>query len=73
MVIDASVSIRDLADQYELLIPQSEEYETLAGFMLTHIQKMPRGGEIIRHGNYKFTVVDMEGKRIARVKVEKVP
>jgi putative hemolysin len=72
MVMDASISVRDLADQYELPIPVSENYETLAGFMLAHIQKMPRGGEIIRFENYKFTVVDMEGKRIARVKVEKV-
>ncbi|MBI4714809.1 MAG: HlyC/CorC family transporter [Nitrospirae bacterium] len=73
MVVDASMSIRDLADRYELSLPESEDYETLAGFMLSHIQKMPRGGEIIRLGPYKLTVVDMEGKRIARVKVEKVP
>ncbi len=72
LVIDASLSIRDLRDQHSLPFPESEDYETLAGFMLHQLQRIPKGGEIIQHGDYKFTIVDMAGRRIAKVKVERV-
>lgn len=72
LVIDASLSIRDLRDQHSLPFPESEDYETLAGFMLHQMQKIPKGGEIIQHGDYKFTIVDMAERRIAKVKVERV-
>ncbi|MBI3994570.1 MAG: HlyC/CorC family transporter [Nitrospirae bacterium] len=73
MVVDASMSVRDLQNDYGLSLPESSEYETLGGFFLSQIQSIPRGGEIIQHGKYKFTVVDMADRRIAKVKIEKIP
>lgn len=70
LVVDASVSIRDLVSQYRIDLPESEDYETLGGFMMARLQRIPRGGEIIRFGLYKLTIVDMEGRRIAWVKIE---
>ncbi len=72
MIIDASLQIRDLIDQYKLAIEESEDYETIAGLVLSQLQKMPRGGEIVKYGDYKITIVDIEGKRISKVKLEKV-
>lgn len=72
MIIDASLPIRDLIDQHHLAIEESEEFETLAGLVLSLLQRMPRGGEIVRYGDYKLTIVDIEGKRISKVKLEKV-
>jgi putative hemolysin len=72
VVADASLSIRDLREDYGLAVPESPEYETLGGFVLHQLQDMPRGGEIIRFGGYKFTIVDMEGRRINKVKLEKM-
>jgi putative hemolysin len=73
MVADASLSIRDLRQDYGFAVPDSPEYETLGGFVLHQLQDMPRGGEIIQFGQYKLTIVDMEGRRIARVKIEQAP
>jgi putative hemolysin len=73
LAIDASLSVRDLREDYGLAIPESSEYETLAGFVMAQLQDMPRVGEIIQHGEHKFTIVDMEGRRIIKVKVEKSP
>ncbi len=72
MVVNASLSIRDLKDDYGLSLPESSEYETLGGFFLSQIQSIPRGGEIIQYGKHKFTIVDMAERRIAKVKVEKI-
>ncbi|MCC6544116.1 MAG: HlyC/CorC family transporter [Nitrospirae bacterium] len=72
MIIDASLQIRDLIDQHKLAIEESEDYETIAGLVLSQLQKIPRGGEIVKYGDYKITIVDIEGKRISKVKLEKV-
>jgi len=70
-VVDASLNVRDLRSDYGLLVPESADYETLGGFVLAQLQGIPKGGEIIRYGDDKFTIVDMEGRRIAKVKIEK--
>ena len=70
-LVDASMSIRDLAEQHDLRFPESPEYETLAGFVLAQLQRIPRGGEIVTHRDWRLTIVDMDGRRIARVKVER--
>ncbi len=70
-LVDASLSIRDLAEQHHLQFPESAEYETLAGFVLSQLQRIPRGGEIVTHQDWRLTIVDMDGRRIARIKVER--
>ncbi len=70
-IIDASYSVRDLNNRQQLDIPESTDYETLGGFILTQLQGLARGGEIIYHGPYKFTVVGIEGRRITKIKFEK--
>jgi len=72
MIIEASLPIRDLISQHHLEFEESEEYETLAGLIMSLLQRMPRAGDIVRYKNYKLTIVDMEGRRIAKVKLEKI-
>jgi len=71
MVVDASASLRDLEDIVGLdFDTESEEYHTLAGFMLAKLQRIPRGGEFVIHMDHRFTVVDVELNRIIKVKIE---
>jgi CBS domain containing-hemolysin-like protein len=70
MVLDGSVPIRDLETQYQLPLPREEGYETLAGFVLAKLQKIPRGGEFFTHDGRRFTVAEVDGRRIAKVKIE---
>jgi putative hemolysin len=73
LVVDADTSISDLLEDFSLEIPDSPDYETLGGFMLTKLQGIPRGGEVVRHARHKFTIVDMDGMRIAKVKIDLAP
>ena len=43
----------------------------MGGFVLDQLGFIPRGGESFEYGNYRFTVVEMDGKRVARVKVQR--
>ena len=72
MVLEGTVGIRDLESQYDLLLPRDAGFETLAGFMLSRLQKIPAIGDSCYYGGRRFTVDEMDGHRIARVKVEDV-
>jgi putative hemolysin len=71
VVVDGSVSIRDLNNALDLNLPESPDYETLGGFILAQIQGIARGGEIVHYENDRLTVVGIHGRRIAKVKIEK--
>jgi putative hemolysin len=73
LVLDGAVNIRDLESQYELKLPQDEGFETLAGFLLSRLQKMPTGGEAFDYEGRRFVVEKVDGHRIATVRIELVP
>lgn len=73
MIIDASISIRDLYEDYGIEIPESPEYETLGGFIVTHLQRIPETNEEIVIDDKKLTIMGMVGRRISKVKLQKLP
>ncbi len=72
MIIDASINIRDLYEDYGIEIPESPEYETIGGFIVTHLQRIPDEGEEIEIDDKKLTIVGMVGRRISKVKLQKL-
>jgi CBS domain containing-hemolysin-like protein len=68
--LDGAVNIRDLESQYDLVLPQDEGFETLAGFVLSRLQKMPKGGEWFEYQGRRFTIERMDGHRVALVRIE---
>ncbi len=73
LLIDAAISIKDLEDDYQIEIPESTEYETLGGFLLTTLQRIPRIGDTVEIESKKITVSEMVGQRIAKVKLARMP
>jgi CBS domain containing-hemolysin-like protein len=71
IVFDAALNVRDLDTQYNITLPEDPAYATVGGFVLDQLGFIPRGGESFEYGNYRFTVVEMDGKRVARVKVQR--
>src|SRR5438105_4937480 len=72
LVLDGSINIRDLETQYQLQLPRDGGFETLAGFILARLQKVPDVGESFDFEGRRYTVDEMDGRRIARVKIENV-
>lgn len=70
VVLDGWSNIRDLETQYDITLPRDEGFETLAGFVMSRLSKIPQGGESFEYDGRRYTVLHMEGHRIARVKVE---
>jgi putative hemolysin len=73
LLLDGAINIRDLEAQYELKLPPDDGFETLAGFVLSRLQKMPTGGERFDYEGRRFVVDTMDGHRIATVRIEPLP
>jgi len=70
--IDGATRIRELDSEYGIEIPNEGGFETLAGFLLYRLGEIPHTGEAIEYQGRRYTVLEMERNRIARVRVEKV-
>jgi CBS domain containing-hemolysin-like protein len=72
IVLDGSVSLRDLETQIHWKLPRDGGVETLAGFLLTRLGRIPQGGESIEFEGRRLTVMEMTGRRISKVRIEQL-
>jgi CBS domain containing-hemolysin-like protein len=72
MVLDGGVNIRDLESQYQVRLPRDEGFETLGGFVMSKLQRIPREGDTFEHNGYRYTVLEMDGRRIDSIKIDLV-
>jgi CBS domain containing-hemolysin-like protein len=70
MVLDGGVNIRDLESQYRIRLPRDEGFETLGGFVMSKLQRIPREGDTFEHNGYRYSVIEMEGRRIDTIKID---
>lgn len=72
MIFDGASNVRDLDAQYNITLPEDPAYATVGGFVLDQLGFIPKGGESFDYSNYHFTVIEMDGKRVARVKIQRL-
>jgi CBS domain containing-hemolysin-like protein len=68
-VVSGGVPISLIEEELGLEVP-SGAGDTLAGFLLHLGGQIPRAGDVIEHGGFKFCVVEVRGNRIRRVRIE---
>lgn len=71
--LDGGVNLRDLETQMHWSLPRDAGVETLAGFLLTQLGHIPIVGESADFEGRRYTVAEMSGHRISRVRIEPVP
>ncbi|HLJ85204.1 MAG TPA: hemolysin family protein [Candidatus Angelobacter sp.] len=72
IVLEGSSNVRDLEVQYDIVLPREQGFETLAGFVMAQLGKIPSGGESFEYEGRRYTVLQMEGHRIARVRIQNI-
>jgi CBS domain containing-hemolysin-like protein len=71
-VVSGRLHPDELEDLTGFAMPEGD-YETLAGFLLDVLERIPKQGEHIAYGPWEFKVVEMDGKRVARVLIASPP
>jgi CBS domain containing-hemolysin-like protein len=72
MIFDGALNVRDLDSQYSITLPEDPAYATIGGFVLERLGFIPRGGESFEYGGNRYSVMEMDGRRVARVKIQKL-
>jgi putative hemolysin len=73
LILDGSVKLRDLETQMHWKLPKEGGIETLAGFLLTRFGRIPREGDATEFDGRRLSVLEMAGRRISQVMIEKLP
>lgn len=72
--IDGLTPIDDVKHALDIdEFPDWDHYETLAGFMMYRLRKIPRLADWVEHGGYKFEVVDIDHYKIDQLLVTRLP
>jgi CBS domain containing-hemolysin-like protein len=67
--VEGTIPLRDLETGYGIELPVEAEYETLAGFLLYRLSRIPKAGASVEYGAHTFEVIRMEHNRIAAVRI----
>ena len=72
-LIDGSTPIEDMKHALAITdMPDEENYETLAGFMMYQLRKIPRPADFVEHAGFKFEVVDVDHFKIDQLLVTRI-
>jgi len=72
MALDGSSKMRDLETEYRIELPEDPAYETLGGFVMARLGFIPKGGESFEEAGFRFTVMEVDRRRVARVKIQRL-
>ena len=66
--LDGGFRIEEANEELELELPL-DDYETVAGFILSHLGRIPKQGEQLKYKDLKFVITEMRGMKIEKVVV----
>jgi len=72
-MVQAQTDIEEVNERLEIDLPIVDEYHTLGGFLLFHLQKVPNIGETLCYDNLELTVISCDGPRLDQIQIVKHP
>jgi putative hemolysin len=69
--IDGSMRIEEANEEMELELPEGEDYETVAGFILSLLGHIPKRNEQLRYKGLKMVITEMRGLKIEKILLTK--
>lgn len=70
--VDATLHVSEVNEALELELPEDDDYETLAGYVLAQLGRFPRRGESFKSNSAEFVVVESTDRRVLKVRVRKL-
>ncbi len=70
-ICEARISISDLKKQSGIELPNDESFDTLGGFLVSELGRIPKRGESVHFGVWVFRATEVDEKRIVRIEITK--
>ncbi len=71
--LDAGLSVREANRKFNLNLPESDAYTTIAGFLMARAGRLLAQGDCVEHNGARFIVETVASRRITQVKMERLP
>ncbi|MEO0406904.1 MAG: hemolysin family protein [Cyanobacteria bacterium P01_A01_bin.135] len=71
-LVQAQLDIEETNEILDMNLPLADEYQTLGGFLIHYLQKIPHLGEVVQIGPWEMTIISMDGPRLHHVQVRRV-
>lgn len=72
-VVDAMLTLEEFTDLLGLDRLPEGDYQTLAGFVISHVGRIPNAADQFEWGGHRYEVVEMDGHRVGKVLVSPSP
>ena len=74
-IVEGTVELEELTDVLHINFEEDEDYDTLGGFMTYMLGRIPKEDEnpSIEYEGFRFTVMLVEERRVAKVKIKRLP
>jgi putative hemolysin len=70
--LDGLLNLGDFEDETGIELPEGP-YETVAGFLMARLGRVPEQGDVVGYGLHRITVLVVEGRRVSRIRVDLAP
>ncbi len=71
--VDGRLRVDELNDELQLQLPEDEDFDTVAGYVVAQLGYIPTNGEILRSHNAEFTILDADERKISTLHVKRTP
>jgi putative hemolysin len=69
--VDGGMRVEEANEEMKLNIPEGDDYETVAGFVLDLLGHIPKQGEQLKYKNFKMVITEMRGMKIENIRLIK--
>ncbi len=70
--VDAGLRVDEVNEALEISLPEAPDYETVAGFVMAYLQRIPEPGERFRYNNVEIHVTEMRGPKIEKLTITRL-
>jgi putative hemolysin len=71
-LVSGWMPVDEFSDKIGVPVPKDGKFETVAGYVLDELNHLPQVGETFTRGNWRFEVMDLDGRRIDKVLVQRI-
>jgi CBS domain containing-hemolysin-like protein len=70
--VDARVRLDEINRQFNYDLPESDDFDTVGGFVFSQFGRMPSTGEVLEWQRLRFTVLEADARRIQRLRIQQL-
>jgi CBS domain containing-hemolysin-like protein len=71
-LVQAQMDLDEVNEALGLDLPLMDDYQTLGGFLIFQLQKIPQSGEVLAYDGCEFTVVSADGPRLQQIQIHRL-